>query len=130
LFGAVVARVPLLDMLRYHRLLAGASWTAEYGDPDDPADRPHLEAISPYHHLAADRPYPPVLLMTSTRDDRVHPGHARKAAARLRELGHRVLFHENTGGGHGGASDNEQAAANEALAFTFLWRHLGGAAAD
>ncbi|AXE25082.1 S9 family peptidase [Streptomyces globosus] len=129
LFGAVVARVPLLDMLRYHRLLAGASWTAEYGDPDNPADRPHLEAISPYHNLAADRPYPPVLLMTSTRDDRVHPGHARKAAARLRALGHRVLFHENTGGGHSGASDNEQAAANEALAFTFLWQHLGEAAA-
>ncbi|MEU3777015.1 prolyl oligopeptidase family serine peptidase [Streptomyces sp. NPDC032472] len=124
LFGAVVARVPLLDMLRYHRLLAGASWIAEYGDPDSEADRPHLQALSPYHNLAADRPYPPVLLMTSTRDDRVHPGHARKAAARLRELGHRVLFHENTGGGHGGASDNEQAAHNEALAYTFLWQHL------
>ncbi|MEW2415536.1 prolyl oligopeptidase family serine peptidase [Streptomyces sp. NPDC046866] len=128
LFGAVVARVPLLDMLRYHRLLAGASWIAEYGDPDSEADRPHLEALSPYHNLAADRPYPPVLLMTSTRDDRVHPGHARKAAARLRELGHRVLFHENTGGGHGGASDNEQAAHNEALAHTFLWQHLAGEA--
>ncbi|MFD5513562.1 prolyl oligopeptidase family protein [Streptomyces sp. NPDC127051] len=125
LFGAVVAKVPLLDMLRYHRLLAGASWVAEYGDPDSEADRPHLEALSPYHNLAADRPYPPLLLMTSTRDDRVHPGHARKAAARLRELGHRVLFHENTGGGHGGASDNEQAAVNHALAYTFLWQHLG-----
>lgn len=125
LFGAVVAKVPLLDMLRYHRLLAGASWIAEYGDPESEADRPHLEALSPYHNLSADRPYPPLLLMTSTRDDRVHPGHARKTAARLRELGHRVLFHENTGGGHGGASDNEQAAANQALAYTFLWQHLG-----
>ncbi|MET9882085.1 prolyl oligopeptidase family serine peptidase [Streptomyces sp. NPDC006430] len=125
LFGAVVAKVPLLDMLRYHRLLAGASWIAEYGDPDDEGDRRHLEAISPYHNLCADRPYPPLLLMTSTRDDRVHPGHARKTAARLRELGHRVLFHENTGGGHGGASDNEQAAANHALAYTFLWQNLG-----
>ncbi|MFF0214996.1 prolyl oligopeptidase family serine peptidase [Streptomyces vinaceus] len=126
LFGAVVAKVPLLDMLRYHRLLAGASWIAEYGDPDSGADRPHLEDLSPYHNLRADRAYPPLLLMTSTRDDRVHPGHARKAAARLRELGHRVLFHENTGGGHGGASDNEQAAVNHALAYTFLWQHLGG----
>lgn len=124
LFGAVVAHVPLLDMLRFHRLLAGASWTAEYGDPDDAADLPHLRELSPYHRLTADRVYPPVLLTTSTRDDRVHPGHARKAAARLRELGHRVLFHENTGGGHSGAGDNEQAAHNEALMYTFLWQHL------
>ncbi|MFE6973140.1 prolyl oligopeptidase family protein [Streptomyces sp. NPDC057682] len=127
LFGAVVADVPLLDMLRFHRLLAGASWTAEYGNPDDPADRAHLEELSPYHRLAGDRTYPPVLLTTSTRDDRVHPGHARKAAARLRELGHRVLLHENTGGGHAGAGDNEQAAHNKALAHTFLWQHLAPA---
>ncbi|WP_329199609.1 MULTISPECIES: prolyl oligopeptidase family serine peptidase [unclassified Streptomyces] len=125
LFGAIVAKVPLLDMLRFHKLLAGASWTGEYGDPDDEADRPHLRAISPYHQLAAGRPYPPLLLMTSTRDDRVHPAHARKTAARLRELGHRVHFYENTGGGHGGATDNGQAAFNQALAHTFLWQHLG-----
>ncbi|WP_306330017.1 prolyl oligopeptidase family serine peptidase [Streptomyces venezuelae] len=124
LFGAIVAQVPLLDMTRFHKLLAGASWVAEYGDPDDEADRVHLAAISPYHQLAADRPYPPVLLMTSTRDDRVHPGHARKTAARLRELGHRVLFHENTGGGHAGAGDNEQAAHNSALVHTYLWQQL------
>ncbi|MFJ3582107.1 prolyl oligopeptidase family protein [Streptomyces sp. NPDC090127] len=124
LFGAIVAQVPLLDMTRFHRLLAGASWIAEYGDPDDEADLPHLRALSPYHRLAADRAYPPVLLMTSTRDDRVHPGHARKTAARLRELGHRVLLHENTGGGHAGASDNEQAAHNSALMHTFLWQRL------
>jgi prolyl oligopeptidase len=124
LFGAIVAQVPLLDMLRFHKLLAGASWTAEYGNPDDEADRPHLRELSPYHRLTADRVYPPVLLTTSTRDDRVHPGHARKAAARLRELGHPVLFHENTGGGHAGASDNEQSAHNEALMHTFLWQHL------
>ena len=73
-----------------------------------------------------DRDYPPVLLMTSTRDDRVHPGHARKTAARLRELGHPVLFHENTGGGHAGAGDNEQAAHNSALVHTFLWQRLAG----
>ncbi|MGW4701234.1 prolyl oligopeptidase family serine peptidase [Streptomyces sp. NPDC004285] len=124
LFGAIVAQVPLLDMTRFHKLLAGASWIAEYGDPDDAADLAHLLELSPYHRLAADRTYPPVLLMTSTRDDRVHPGHARKTAARLRELGHPVLFHENTGGGHAGAGDNEQAAHNSALVHTFLRQHL------
>ncbi|MFJ7961740.1 prolyl oligopeptidase family protein [Streptomyces sp. NPDC096319] len=124
LFGAIVAQVPLLDMTRFHKLLAGASWIAEYGDPDDADDLVHLREVSPYHRLAADRTYPPVLLMTSTRDDRVHPGHARKTAARLRELGHPVLFHENTGGGHAGAGDNEQAAHNSALVHTFLRRHL------
>ncbi|MEE1815787.1 prolyl oligopeptidase family serine peptidase [Streptomyces sp. SP18ES09] len=124
LFGAIVAQVPLLDMTRFHKLLAGASWIAEYGDPDDEADLAHLRALSPYHRIEADRAYPPVLLMTSTRDDRVHPGHARKTAARLREYGHRVLFHENTGGGHAGAGDNEQAAHNSALVHTFLRKHL------
>ncbi|MEV7852094.1 prolyl oligopeptidase family serine peptidase [Streptomyces sp. NPDC088183] len=124
LFGAIVVQVPLLDMLRFHKLLAGSSWTAEFGNPDTEADRPHLREISPYHQFTADRVYPPVLLTTSTRDDRVHPGHARKAAARLRELGHPVLLHENTGGGHAGAGDNEQSAHNEALTHTFLWQHL------
>ncbi|MFD3806789.1 prolyl oligopeptidase family protein [Streptomyces sp. NPDC058619] len=124
LFGAVVAHVPLLDMLRFHRLLAGASWIAEYGDPDDPADRPHLMAISPYHQARADVPYPPLLLLTSTRDDRVHPGHARKMAARLRELGQSVLFHEHLGGGHAGATDHRQTAFNKALVHSFLWARL------
>ncbi|MFG2292120.1 prolyl oligopeptidase family protein [Streptomyces sp. NPDC048603] len=127
LFGAAVAAVPVLDLLRFHTLLAGASWTAEYGDPEDPADLPHLTALSPYHQARAGRPYPPLLLLTSTRDDRVHPGHARKMAARLRELGHPVYFHEHTGGGHSAASDHAQAAFNEALTHTFLWRHLGPA---
>lgn len=124
LFGAIVAQVPLLDMLRFHELLAGASWIAEYGDPDNQDDREHLRGLSPYHRLAAGQTYPPLLLTTSTRDDRVHPGHARKAAARMRELGHRVLLHENTGGGHAGAGDNEQSAHNNALMHTFLWQHL------
>ncbi|MEU9254616.1 prolyl oligopeptidase family serine peptidase [Streptomyces sp. NPDC048270] len=125
LFAAVVSHVPLMDMLRFHRLLAGASWTAEYGDPDDPADRPHLEEISPYHRIRSGGPaYPPLLLLTSTRDDRVHPGHARKMAARLREAGHPVLFHEHLGGGHSGATDHEQTAFNEALVHTFLWERL------
>ncbi|MEU9148560.1 prolyl oligopeptidase family serine peptidase [Streptomyces sp. NPDC048349] len=125
LFAAVVAHVPLMDMLRFHRLLAGASWTAEYGDPEDPADRPHLEEISPYHRIRTQGPaYPPLLLLTSTRDDRVHPGHARKMAARLRAAGHPVLFHEHLGGGHSGATDHEQTAFNEALVHTFLWERL------
>jgi len=124
LFGALVASVPLLDMLRYHTLLAGASWTAEYGDPDDPAEREHLLRFSPYHQLHAGRRYPPTLLTTSTRDDRVHPGHARKLVARMREYGLPVTYYENIEGGHGGAADNEQAAFMSALAYEFLWRHL------
>ncbi|MBT2471734.1 S9 family peptidase [Streptomyces sp. ISL-66] len=128
LFGAVVIGFPLLDLMRFHLLLAGASWTAEYGNPEDPADRPHLEALSPYHGFRADRAYPPILIVTATSDDRVHPGHARKAAARLKELGHRVLFHETTAGGHAGSADNEQAARVEALTHTFLWHHLRGEA--
>ncbi|MDQ2881040.1 MAG: prolyl oligopeptidase family serine peptidase [Actinomycetota bacterium] len=123
-FGAIVASVPLLDMLRYHLLPAGASWIAEYGDPDDPAHREHLLPFSPYHQLRAGRHYPPVLLTTSTRDDRVHPGHARKLVARMREYGLPVTYYENIEGGHGGAADNEQAAFMSALAYEFLWRHL------
>ncbi|MEO3747978.1 prolyl oligopeptidase family serine peptidase [Plantactinospora sp. B5E13] len=126
LFGAVVARVPLLDMRRYHRLLAGASWMAEYGDPDDPADWEFLRRYSPYHNVRADRRYPPVLLVTSTRDDRVHPGHARKMAARLRRYGHDVSYYENVEGGHGAAADNAQLAFKWALMLTFLWRRLTG----
>lgn len=124
LFGAIVAEVPLLDMLRFHHLLAGASWMAEYGNPDHEEDRPHLEQLSPYHQLRADAAYPPVLLTTSTRDDRVHPAHARKTAARLCELGHRVLFWENTSGGHAGAADHEQIALKNALVWTFLQQTL------
>ncbi|MDQ4103745.1 MAG: prolyl oligopeptidase family serine peptidase [Actinomycetota bacterium] len=126
LFGAIVAGVPLLDMLRYHKLLAGASWTAEYGNPDDPADREHLLRFSPYHQLRADRRYPPILITTSTRDDRVHPGHARKLVARMREYGLPVTYYENIEGGHGGAANNEQAAFMSALCYEFLWRHLSG----
>lgn len=126
LFGAVVAEVPLLDMLRFHRLLAGSSWIAEYGDPDTPDERAQLLRWSPYHNLDADRGCPPLLLTTSTRDDRVHPGHARKMAARMRDRGLPVRYFENTGGGHAGAADHEQAAFVEALTHTFLWRTLSG----
>ncbi|WP_307849067.1 prolyl oligopeptidase family serine peptidase [Micromonospora sp. U56] len=126
LFGAVVASVPVLDMRRYHRLLAGASWMAEYGDPDREADWAYLREFSPYHNVRGGRPYPPVLFITSTRDDRVHPGHARKMAARLREHGHEVAYYENVEGGHGAAANNEQCAFVWALTLEFLRRKLTG----
>ncbi|MEY4750002.1 MAG: hypothetical protein RIQ60_2216 [Pseudomonadota bacterium] len=125
LFGAAVCQVPLLDMRRYHRLLAGASWMAEYGDPDDPAQWAWISRYSPYQRLQPGQRYPRALFTTSTRDDRVHPGHARKMVARLRELGQPVLYYENTEGGHGGAADNEQRAHLQALEFSYLWAQLG-----
>lgn len=129
LFGALVCQVPLLDMRRYHLLLAGASWVAEYGDPDDPAEWEFISKYSPYQNISADTVYPPVLITTSTRDDRVHPGHARKMTAALEAAGHRVWYYENIEGGHGGAADNAQAAFKSALSFSFLRRMLGGPAA-
>jgi prolyl oligopeptidase len=124
LFGAVVCQVPLLDMRRYHTLLAGASWVGEFGNPDDPEEWKFIRGISPYHNLRPDRAYPPILITTSTRDDRVHPGHARKMTARLLELGQPVLYYENIEGGHGGAADNRQRAFMDALGYTFLDREL------
>jgi prolyl oligopeptidase len=124
-FGALVCSVPLLDMKRYHLLLAGASWMAEYGDPDNPDDWAVISEYSPYQNVSADRRYPPVLFTTSTRDDRVHPGHARKMAAALEAAGHRVWYYENIEGGHAGAADNEQVAFKSALTYSFLWRMLG-----
>lgn len=124
LFGAVVCQVPLLDMRRYHRLLAGASWMAEYGDPDDPAQWGWIAPYSPYQNLRADMALPPVLFTTSTRDDRVHPGHARKMAAKMMAQGHKVLYHENTEGGHGGAADHAQMAELLALENSFLWQQI------
>jgi prolyl oligopeptidase len=124
LFGALVCSAPLLDMRRFHLLLAGASWVAEYGDPDDPADWEFLQEYSPYHNISADGDYPPVLITTSTRDDRVHPGHGRKMTAALEAAGHRVRYYEKIEGGHGGAADNAQAAFNSALTYEFLHRML------
>jgi prolyl oligopeptidase len=124
LFSAIVVQVPLLDMLRYHKLLAGASWMGEYGDPDVPEEAVWLRRYSPYHNLKPDVAYPKVLFTTSTRDDRVHPGHARKTMARMMEQGHDALYYENIEGGHGGAADNKQAAFMAALAYTFLWQNL------
>jgi prolyl oligopeptidase len=121
LFGAVVCQVPLLDMRRFHRLLAGASWMDEYGDPDKPAEWAYISRYSPYQNVFADRKYPRVLFTTSTRDDRVHPGHARKMVARMLEQGHSVLYYENIEGGHGGSANNEQRAFMQSLGFAFLW---------
>jgi len=124
LFGAVISQVPLLDMRRYHLLLAGASWVAEYGDPDVESDWAFLAEYSPYHNVHSGRSYPPVLVATSTRDDRVHPGHARKMVARMLEQGHDVRYYENVEGGHGGAADNSQQAFRWALLYEFLWSRL------
>ena len=124
LFGAVVCQVPLLDMKRYHLLLAGASWMAEYGDPDEPSDWAYLQGYSPYHLVDPDVDYPPMLLTTSTRDDRVHPGHARKMAALLEAADKDVTYWENIEGGHGGAADAGQQATMQALIFTFLRTRL------
>jgi prolyl oligopeptidase len=120
LFGAIICEVPLLDMWRYSKLTAGASWVAEYGDPEVPEDWAFLKQISAYQLVGPDRNYPPILLTTSARDDRVHPGHARKMAAKLQALGAKVFFHEPPEGGHAGAADNAHVAYNEALSYAFL----------
>lgn len=125
LFGGVVISVPLLDMRRYHTLLAGASWMAEYGDPDDPDDWAFISAYSPYHNLASGADYPRPLFTTTTRDDRVHPGHARKMAARMLAMGHEVDYVENTEGGHGSGVTPEQQATMWASIYAYLWRQLG-----
>ena len=125
LFGAVVCQAPLLDMKRYSHLLAGASWMAEYGNPDKPEEWKYIKTFSPYHLVKKGMKYPPVLFTSSTRDDRVHPGHARKMTAKMLDMGYDVLYYENIEGGHGGAADNKEAAYMGALAFTFLWQELG-----
>ncbi|WP_087484597.1 prolyl oligopeptidase family serine peptidase [Brachybacterium massiliense] len=124
LFGAVIIQVPLLDMKRYSHLLAGHSWMAEYGDPDT-EDWEYVRTFSPYHLLREDVQYPPTFVLTSTRDDRVHPGHARKFTAAMESLGADVRYWENIEGGHGGAATNEQAARMNALLYTFLWDTIG-----
>jgi prolyl oligopeptidase len=124
LFNAVVCQVPLLDMRRYHLLLAGASWMAEYGDPDDPEQWAYISRYSPYQNVSADADYPEVFFFTSTRDDRVHPGHARKMVARMQAQGHDVLYYENIEGGHGGAANLNQSALNQALFYVYLHDRL------
>ncbi len=125
LYNAVVCQVPLLDMIRYSQLLAGASWMGEYGDPSIPEDREVLKSYSPYHNVQEDVDYPKVYFYTSTRDDRVHPAHARKMVARMEELGHDVLYYEHIEGGHGGGSNLNQHARRIALEYTYLAQQLG-----
>lgn len=124
LFKAVVCQVPLLDMLRYHKLLAGASWVSEYGSPEISSEREALLSYSPYHNLHSNKKYPSVFFMTSTKDDRVHPGHARKMVARMKELGHNVLYFENMEGGHSAAANLKQRARLFALQWVYLYQQL------
>jgi len=124
-FGALFCTIPLIDMRRYARLLAGSSWIAEYGDPELPEDWAFLQEISAYHAAEAERPYPPILLATTRRDDRVHPGHARKMAAKLQALGHEAWLYEPAAGGHGYGKDNKERAAFAALGLGFLRRAIG-----
>jgi prolyl oligopeptidase len=126
LFGAVVCQVPLIDMMRYTHIGAGASWEAEYGDPDKPADRAWILKYSPYQNVKKGQRYPPVFFVTATSDDRVTPVHARKMAARMEAQGHEVLFYENTDGGHAAAADHKQAAEMWALSFVYLKQKLAG----
>ena len=122
-FGAIVVQVPLLDMKRYNHLLAGASWMAEYGNPDT-SDWDYIQTFSPYHLFDAKKDYPATLFTTSTKDDRVHPGHARKMMALMETAGKDVRYYENIEGGHGGAANNAQSAHMNALSYTFLWQQL------
>lgn len=126
LFGAAVCQVPLLDMKRYHLLLAGASWMAEYGNPDEGSNWDFIKTYSPYQNIDKSKKYPSVLFTTSTRDDRVHPGHARKMMALMESQGHDVMYYENIEGGHGGAANNKQRAYMQALAYAYLKERLFG----
>ncbi len=129
-FGALFCTIPLIDMRRYSKLLAGASWIAEYGDPDTPDWDAFLGAMSAYHAAEPGRRYPAILLATTRRDDRVHPGHARKMAAKLQALGYEALFYEPAAGGHGYGKDNAEVASFAALGMAFLRRAIGWEAAS
>ncbi|MGJ8676418.1 MAG: prolyl oligopeptidase family serine peptidase [Akkermansiaceae bacterium] len=124
LFNAVICSVPLLDMMRFHTLLAGASWVGEYGNPEDPTEGKFLRSISPYHNIDPKAEYPEIFLITSTKDDRVHPAHARKMAKRLEELGHKFLYYENIDGGHSAAANLKETAKRLALQHTYLLQKL------
>ena len=124
LFNAVICAVPLLDMMRFHKLLAGASWMGEYGDPDDAAEGKFLRSISPYHNVDPEADYPEVFFITSTKDDRVHPAHARKVAKRMEDQGHDFLYYENIDGGHSAAANLKETAKRLALQHTYLMQKL------
>lgn len=121
LYGGVLCLVPLLDMMRYSQLLAGASWMSEYGDPQDAKQREAILKYSPYQNVGKNKTYPPVFFLTSTKDDRVHPGHARKMAAKMKDAGHKILYYENTEGGHAASANFKQMAKMNALQFQFLF---------
>jgi len=124
LYNAVVCSAPLLDMKRYNKLLAGASWMAEYGNPDIPEEWAYIKNYSPFHNVFASTKYPKVFFTTTTRDDRVHPGHARKMAAKMEDQGHEFFYFENTEGGHGAGVTNKQRAFMMSLRFTYLLKLL------
>lgn len=124
LYNAVVCQVPLLDMQRYNKLLAGASWMGEYGNPDIPEEWEYIKKYSPYQNIKEGMNYPEVFFTTSTRDDRVHPGHARKMMAKMNDMGYKTYYYENTEGGHAGSSTNEQSAKSNALTFSYLLMKL------
>ena len=124
LFTGVVSQVPLLDMQRYNKLLAGASWMGEYGNPDVPEDWAYIQTWSPYHMVEEDGGYPTIFFRTNTRDDRVHPGHPRKMVARMMEQGHPVYYYEDTEGGHSAGANNEARAYGWALDYSYMWKML------
>lgn len=124
LYNAVLCEVPLLDMKRFNKLLAGASWMGEYGNPDIPEEWAYISKYSPYQNLKPNANYPEVFFFTSTRDDRVHPGHARKMAAKMEQMGYKIYYYENIEGGHGGSSTNEQTATRVAMEYTYLLMKL------
>ena len=124
-FGALFCTIPLIDMRRYTKLLAGASWIAEYGDPDKPDEWEWLKTYSAYHNAKPGQAYPPILIATTRRDDRVHPGHARKMAAKLQAMGYEAWFYEPAAGGHGYGKDNKERAGFEVLGFRFLRDKIG-----
>ena len=124
-FGALFCTIPLIDMRRYTKLLAGASWIAEYGDPDKPEEWEWLKTYSAYHAAVPGLSYPPILIATTRRDDRVHPGHARKMAAKLQAMGYEVYFYEPAAGGHGYGKDNKERASFQVLGFRFLKSKIG-----
>lgn len=124
LFGAVICAVPLIDMLRYHKLSAGASWMAEYGNPDIPEEAAYIAQYSPWQNVRVDATYPEVFFWTNTKDDRVHPSHARRMVAKMLSQGHKVLYYENTEGGHGGGADPLAQAHTTALELVFLMQTL------
>jgi prolyl oligopeptidase len=124
-FGALFCTIPLIDMRRYTKLLAGTSWIAEYGDPDKPEEWAWLQTYSAYHTAKPEQKYPPILIATTRRDDRVHPGHARKMTAKLQAMGYEAYFYEPAAGGHGYGKDNKERAAFTALGYAFLKDKIG-----